>query len=746
MKRGIFVLCALLLSVTLQAQNPISRTEIYKGKFEQLGTILPTPNTYRTASGAPGVEYWQQKADYKIKVELSEEKQTITGSETITYYNNSPDVLTYLWLQLDQNMRSKESNSPKVSASRMREEVAAKSLERQVDDIDYDGGFKIMAVKSADGTDLDYIVNQTMMRVDLPTALQPGQNVSFNVDWWYNVNDRMKLGGRSGYEYFPKDDSYLFTIAQWFPRMAVYDDKEGWQNKQFLGSGEFALAFGDYDVEITVPADHIVASTGELQNAEEVLTAGQLKKFNKAKESEDLVIIVTQKEAEKKEKSKADGVKTWKFHAENVRDFAFASSRKFIWDAKMVPLENGQKPLAMSFYPKEGNPLWEEESTKAVAATLITYSRMTVDYPYPVAISVHTASIGMEYPMICFNFGRPDEDGTYTDRTKWGMIGVIVHEVGHNFFPMIINSDERQWTWMDEGLDTYIQALTQREHYPDMPARRGTAKSIVNYMKGNPDYIRPIMTNSEQVTQLGNNAYAKPAAALDILRETVMGPELFDKAFKEYSERWAFKHPSPADFFRTMEDASAMDLDWFWRGWFYTTDYVDIDLTNVKWFKAAKDEASFEGRTQSAKIKNKNLDADGNNVDFSGGPEEFLIRDTDERYYGEFKNRVDDADIKNRYANKNFYEVTLTNKGGLVMPVIIEWTYKDGTKEIERIPAEIWRRNEVQVTKVFMKDKEVTNIVIDPNLETADVEVENNVFPKKPVDSKFDKFKANEGN
>jgi hypothetical protein len=742
MKKGILMMLGLVVGFAVQAQTPYSRSSTYKGKFEQLGQELPTPNAYRTASGAPGVDYWQQKADYDIKVELSDEKQTITGSETITYFNNSPDNLTYLWLQLDQNMRAKDSNTPKISATRVREEMSAKAMEQYVvADVDYDGGFKITGIKDAKGDDLSYTVNQTMMRVDLPEVLKSGDNVSFNIDWWYNVNDRMQVGGRSGYEYFPEDDNYLYTIAQWFPRMAVYDDKDGWQTKQFLGRGEFALAFGDYKVAITAPSDHIIGSTGELQNASEVLTSAQVKRFEKAKTSEEIIIIATQKEAEKREKSKAKDTNTWIFHAENVRDFAFASSRKFIWDAQMVPL-NGKQPMAMSFYPKEGNPLWEQESTKAVANTIRTYSKLTIDYPYPVAISVHAASIGMEYPMICFNFGRPDADGTFTDQTKWRMIGVIVHEVGHNFFPMIINSDERQWTWMDEGLDSYVQLRTQRENYPDMPERRGTAKTIVNYMKGDPDFIRPIMTNSEQVVQFGSNAYAKPSAGLDILRETVMGPELFDAAFKEYATRWAFKHPAPADFFRTMEDASAVDLDWFWRGWFYSTDYVDIDLANVKWYTQASVEQGIENKTQSGKIKNKNVDTEGNNIDFSGGPEQFKLSDTGDRSYGEYMNRVDDDKIRKKYADKNFYELTLKNKGGLVMPVIIEWTFADGTKELERIPAEIWRQNEVEVTKVFMKDKQVTNIVIDPQLETADVEVENNVFPKKPVDSNFDKFKS----
>ena len=738
MKRLILLVTLLSVAVLGNAQEKSS----WQGKFEQLGTTLPTPNTYRTASGAPGEAYWQQKADYKIKVALNEDKQTITGSETITYFNNSQDNLTYLWIQLDQNMRSKTSQTPQIASSSLRSDsISGKVLQQYVlYDVDYDGGFKLTAVKDAKGNDMDYVVNHTMMRLNLPEALKPGENISFSIDWWYNINDRMSLGGRSGYEYFPKDDNYLYTIAQWFPRMAVYDDVNGWQNKQFLGRGEFALVFGDYDVEITVPSDHIVASTGLLQNPKDVLSSVEIERFEKAKTSGEQIIIVTQDEAIRKEKAKSSKKSTWHFKAENVRDFAFASSRKFIWDAQMVDI-NGKKPLAMSYYPKEGNPLWEKESTKAVAHALRTYSRMTIDYPYPVAISVHAASIGMEYPMICFNFGRPEEDGTYSDRKKWGMIGVIVHEVGHNFFPMIINSDERQWTWMDEGLNTFVQTVTQKENYPTMPKRRGEPNTIVNYMKGNPDYIRPIMTNSEQIIQFGNNAYAKPATALTILRETIMGEEEFDHAFKEYATRWAFKHPEPADFFRTMEDASGVDLDWYWKGWFYTIDNVEIELSNVRWFKINTVSQGIEGQNQTAKIENANKDEDGNNKDFSNGPENLVITDTPDRYYGEFMNSVDDEAIRKKNAKKNFYELTFKNNGGLVMPIIIEWTYTDGTKETEMLPAEIWRSNESKVTKVFAKDKEVESIIIDPEQRTADVNTDNNVFPKKESKSRLEEFK-----
>jgi len=720
------------------AQEPTK----WQGKFEQLDQTLPTPNEYRSGSGAPGPKYWQQKADYVMNVELNDENQTITGSGTITYHNNSPDVLKYLWLQLDQNNQSPDNNSDKIKTTTLRDSSAAKTVAGDLDLWDYEGGFKIKSVKDAAGKALPHIINYTMMRVDLPQPLAPGQKVSFSIEWSYNINDGLMKRERTQFEYFPEDGNYSYVIAQWFPRMCVYDDYEGWQNKQFLGQGEFALPFGDYKVKITVPADHVVGATGSLKNAEQVLSKAQLDRLQKAKTTFDKpVIICTQEEAVQREKTKLKEKKTWEFHAENVRDFAFATSRKFIWDAQAVKIGN-KTPLAMSFYPREGNPLWEQESTKAVKNALEVYSRLTIEYPYPVAISVHAAHQGMEYPMICFNYGRPNKDGTYSAQKKQGMIGVIVHEVGHNFFPMIVNNDERQTTWMDEGVNTFLQLLTELERYPEIDWTRGKPSALVPYMKG--DMKRPLMTNSEQVVRFGDEQYAKAAAGLYMLRESVMGKELFDKSFKEYSQRWAFKHPKPADFFRTMEDASAVDLDWFWRGWFYTTDVCDQSIDQVKWYKMRKEQSTIENKDVKAKSGDlaSGKSAEKKFDNFNNGPEPFSLVNTDPRFYGEFRSQIDDKAIMAKLQDKNVYEVTLSNKGGLVLPVIIEWTYKDGTKEIERIPAEIWRINETKVTKVFVKEKEVTNIVLDPLKETTDINQQDNVFPKPAeTSSKFDDFK-----
>lgn len=751
-----FLVVLTVFSVVLAKAQHHPTLNINDNKFRQLGPAdLPTPNVYRNAAGAPGHMYWQQQADYDMKIRLDDEMQRIYGEEKITYHNNSPDALDYLWIQLDQNMRAKDSETYQIQTSKLDDRMSSRSLKSM--NPTFDGGFKLDYVKMGDGKPADYTINHTMMRVDLPTALKPGEKTELQIKWWYNINNRMEIGGRSGYEYFEEDDNYLYTIAQFFPRMAVYSDEDGWQNKQFLGRGEFTLPFGDYKVELTVPSDHLIASTGTLQNAKDVLTKKQFDRWEEAQKSfDDLVIVATQEEAEAREKKKETKTKTWKFEAENVRDFGWASSRKFIWDAMAVKQTDGTTVMAMSMYPKEGNPLWEQFSTKAVAHTLKWYSHYTFPYPYPVAWSVHAASIGMEYPMICFNFGRPESDGTYSERTKYGMIGVIIHEVGHNYFPMIVNSDERQWTWMDEGLNTFLQYLSEQQWERNYPSRRGPADKIVPYMAGDKDNITPIMTNSESIYQFGSNAYGKPATALNILRETVMGREDFDYAFKKYANRWMFKHPEPADLFRTMEDASAYDLDWFWRGWFFTTDHTDQKIANVRHFqvdskdpekeKTAKAKLRDEAPVNISTIRNREIvktqdEIDPSIKDFYTTYDPLAVDAKDRADYKKYLSKLTEEERKAIPLNSHFYELTIQNDGGLVMPVILEWTFTDGTTEVDRIPAEIWKTNDQEVTKVFMKDKQVTGIVLDPFLETADIDRTDNYYPSRPAEpSRFELF------
>ncbi|WP_271405199.1 M1 family metallopeptidase [Tenacibaculum soleae] len=699
-KTILFVFSLFLIATTAFAQQITKEGHTNQNKFRQLKQELPTPNNQHTASGAPGKDYTQQKVDYTMDIVLNDDKRSISGNETITYHNNSVDQLTYLWVQLDQNMRAADSKTPDIAPTKIRKKLPKRFYDRAFPEKAFDGGFKITSVTNTDGSKLSYTINQTMMRINLAQPLASGATFKFNISWWYNINNHRTQGGRSGYEHFPKDGNNNYVIAQFYPRMCVYDNVEGWQNDQFWGRSEFALEFGDFNVNITVPADHMLGATGVLQNPKDVFSKTELKRIEKARKTFDNpVIIRTQKEAEKIEKNRSKKTKTWKFYAENVRDYAFATSRKFIFDAMAVDI-NGKTVMAESLYSKEANPLYGDHSTRAVAQTLKTYSRYTFDYPYHKAISVD-GQMGMEYPQICFNPGRPDlPDGGYSDRIKYRMVKVTIHEVGHNFFPMIVNSDERQWTWMDEGLNSYMEMLAELDYDKDFPITRGYPKNIVKYMSGDQSRIAPIMSKGDNVYSFGNNAYGKPATALWILRETIMGKELFDHAFATYAKRWKFKHPTPADFFRSMEDASAMDLDWFWRGWFYTTDVTDIGVKGVKKFYTTK-----------------NKDASVN-----------FIEDT--------SNGLGFSKKQSKY----HYEITYNKPGGLVMPIIVEFTYKDGSKERKTYPAQIWRYNDKEITKVFSSSKQIQSITIDPDLETADVDTSNNSWPKKRA-TKFDKFK-----
>lgn len=741
----IFILgiCIVLVGV-LQGQD----------KFAQLYDQLPTPNNTRTASGAPGKDYWQQRADYKIKVRLDDELQRIYGEEIITYHNHSPDPLNYLWLQLDQNVREPHSDTYKISTEEIDRNTGFNTFLRL--EKDFEGGYNLTEVKDVQGKDLIYTVNKTMMRIDLPHTLHPGQDYSFHIKYWYNINNTRKIGGRSGYEPFEEGNN-VYVIAQFFPRMCSYNDVEGWQNKQFLGRGEFTLIFGNYEVEITAPDDHLVAATGELQNAEKVLTREQLALLKKAeKEHEQPVIISSLEQAQERMKNRSTREKTWKFKADNVRDFAFASSRRFIWDAMGVPMSDGRTVMAQSMWIPEGDCLWHKYSTKAIAHTIRWYSHYTFDYPYPVAWSID-GNMGMEYPMIAFNNGRCDQDGTYTQRAKYGHIGVIIHEVGHNWFPMIVNSDERQWTWMDEGLNTFVQYLTEVQWEKDYPVRRGPANLITDYMGGDQNRISPIMTNSESIFQFGPNAYAKPATALNILRETIMGRELFDHAFKEYANRWKFKSPTPADFFRTMEDASAVDLDWFWRSWFYTTDFVDMSIKNFQAFQLDTQDPEKESalaREERAKqpenistirnretIKEYYADRDTTLVDFYSNYDPLDVNYLDKLEYDEFKKRLSPEQIEMLNSGKYYNQFEVENLGGIPMPVIVEFTYEDDSTEVFRIPAEVWRFDQTSVSKVIPTDKKVVKVTLDPFLETADVDTSNNYFPHQQKVNRFDAFK-----
>ncbi len=756
----IAILCA-VQSFAQQAPSPYNANT----RFEQMGNMLPTPNTFRTASGAPGKDYFQNKADYDIKAELDDVNQRIIGSEVLTYTNLSGDDLKYLWLQLDQNLFQNNSInalsktggiSGSMSSGQLNGINSPSSVNTTISD-NKEYGYKIKSVTDMKGQKIPYTINGTMMRVDLPVSLKPTMATNVKIEWEYNITTYY---GRSGLEFFEKDGNANYFIAHWFPRMCVYDDVSGWQNKQFLGQGEFTLPFGDYKVEITVPDDHLVGATGECQNYAKVLTKTQLDRMKAAASSKTPVIIANQEEAEVRIKTKSTGKKTWVYVAKNVRDFAFTSSRRFIWDAMQTDVyNNGRKIWSMSFYSKEGNPLWEKYSTRVVEHTLRSYGNRTIQYPYPVAISCHaTAGGGMEYPMISFNGGRPEADGTYSEAVKYGMIGVIIHEVGHNFFPMIVNSDERQWSWMDEGLNTFCQYLAEKEWDKNYPSRRGEAQYIVPYMKTAKTDQVPIMSSSDNIMAFGPNAYAKPATGLNILRETVMGRELFDAAFKEYAKRWAFKSPMPADLFRTMEDASGVDLDWFWKGWFYTVDAADQDLAEVQWYaldtqnpeiaKAkAKADADAKKKTLSTMRNEKDIsksvvEADPSMKDFYNTYDPYAVTEADKKKFEAYKAGLSADDQKLLEAGKNYYVLKIKNKGGLMMPVIVQAVFEDGTTQDFRFPVEIWRLNDVEISKTIPTTKKVAKWKLDPYFEIADIDTANNVFPKEPEEpSRFQLMK-----
>lgn len=729
-------------------------------KFQQLDATIPTPSAQRIATGAPGAAYWQNRADYDIRVELDDAKHTISAEATVTYHNASPDSLEYLWVQLDQNYLSHQADSRAVPNTKRGVDLTKFSysaLDRLLAYEDYDGEMKISKLTDAEGKRLPHSIVKTMLRLDLPQPLAPRADFVFKIAWSYPINDAKRIMARTGYELFKEDGNCIYTIAQWFPRMAAYTDYAGWINKQFLGTGEFTLEFGNYKVALTVPDDHLVAATGSLQNEEEVLTPVQRERLKKAEAStKKPLFIVTPEEAKAAEKGKPKGKKTWVFQADDVRDFAFASSRKFVWDAMAVEgtKVKGKPVMAMSLYPKEGMPLWDKYSTHAIAHTIEVYSRFTFDYPYPVAWSVNGPIGGMEYPMICFNGPRPEKDGTYPERTKYALIGVIIHEVGHNYFPMIVNSDERQWTWMDEGLNSFVEFLAEEEWENDWNHRRDN-RGMVDYMR-----LRervPVMTNSESIADLGPNAYGQPTAALNILREHILGRDAFDHAFKTYSKRWMFKRPTPSDFFRTMEDASGVDLDWFWRGWFYSVDHVDVSVDEVRWMQLdTRDPAIEKPKTKKekdelpqtlSKERNyalpKRVDRFPELKDFYDSFDEASVLPSEKKKFESLIKELNEAEIdpKLLQTKHNFYVIELNNLGGLLTPVILKLDYTDGSSEEMKLPAEIWRFNTEKTSKLHFTKKELKAVTFDPRQELVDTDVENNFWPRRAVKSKFQLFK-----
>jgi hypothetical protein len=648
----------------------------------------PDPNDYRNAAGMPGPRYWQQKVDYVIEASLDTVEHVIDGSERIIYTNNSPDVLRYLWLQLDQNTRSEEYSRSYQAQGALPERISPRA--RRFVGLDrFDGGFRLSRVQLVGGngmlSEADYRINNTVMRVNLEEPLQPGATQSLEIDWSYRIPDF----GRGGKELV--SDGWIYEMAQWFPRMSVYDDVNGWQTDQFMGRGEFYLEFGDYDVSLTVPRNHIVDATGVLQNPTEVLTQEQMDRLAQAYLTEEPQFIVTADEVmDPRARPEGTGMLTWRFVAEDVRDFAWVSSKTYVWDAAGFAYREGETPIAVhSVYPRDAMPLWDKVSTRATVQTLKTYGRLAFEYPYPKAVNANGLAGGMEYPMIAFCGARPQPDGTYSDAVERSLIGVTIHEVGHNWFPMIVATDERKWTWMDEGLNTFLQYYGEQDYAEtycggvwtqtedcSYPSRRGPATNIVSYMQ-DPDQV-PLMTESDLIHKdFGNNGYAKPATGLVMLREHVLGEASFDDAFGGYSQAWMFKKPQPADFFRSMEEGAGENMAWFWRGWFYTTHANDQAIDNVTTQAAAE------------------------------------LVGSDDR-------------------GAHYHRVKVDNAGGLVMPLELEVTFEDGTKQRMDLPVDVWRNNELTFTVGFFADQGIVEVVLDPDESYADIDRSNNVW-RRPI-------------
>ncbi|MBO6846531.1 MAG: M1 family metallopeptidase [Maricaulis sp.] len=775
---SIIALAASVVSFSLADAQPIRQTSSdWRDAFRQLeDEDWPSPNRERRATGAPGPDYWQQDVDYDIDVHLNERTDILTATETVTYTNNAPDTLDFLWFLLDQNRFRPDSmaNVTATAGNGAPEGTSAYGMRRRqmIEDNGY--GFNITAVTDANGEAMDYTIVDTLMRIDLDDALETGDSVTFTIEWNYRLIEALRVGGRAGKECFEATDDTgadcIFQVAQWFPRAAVFSDYEGWHNKVFLGAGEFGLEFGDYNVSITVPQDFIVAATGELTNGEDVLTQAQRDRLEEARTADEPVFIVTPAEARANERRGTRSEATWEFFAANVRDFAFAASRKFIWDAQGIEQDGeGDAPdlvMAMSFYPNESEPLWSTFSTRAVEHTLNVYNDFAFPYPYPTAQSVAGPVGGMEYPMITFNggtYGRPvaDDDGnlTYSRRARNGLIGVIIHEIGHIYFPMVVNSDERQWTWMDEGLNSFLEYQAERQWEEDWFARRGDPHSAITYMTSSNQM--PIMTQSDSIRQFGWNAYGKPTVALNILRETIMGRELFDEAFRTYSRRWRFKRPTPYDFFRTMEEVSGMDLDWFWRGWFYSTDHVDISIDNVtegtfntqdpeieNARERALDAERGESRTQAHNIaEGIRFYSDDNPevVDFYSTRDRHTVTNRERETYERFRDGLEDYEREILDSGDRIYYIELSNQGGLVMPVILEFTFANGETELVRIPAEVWRYNPANITWSYITDRQVVSVELDPLYETADADRTDNHYPPRIEPTRLELYRSGQG-
>ncbi len=714
--------------------------------FAQIDSLLPAPSEARLPSGAPGPAYWQQKVSYKLDLTIDEDARMLRGKEHVAYQNNSPHTLTYLWLALESNQAAPFSDGALAKTWKDNGEVTVDDFRRVLMAREFDGSTKILALKDAAGNDLAHTLNKGMLKVDLPKPLPAGGTFEFDLAWEYLINNTKLIPVRSGYEVLD-DGTCIFGMAYCYPRLCAYTDYGGWRLKQPIRYGEFTLEFGDFEASITVPADHIVGATGALLNPGEVLTAERQSRLKEADSAKTPVVIVSKDEADAARKKPAKESRTWKFAATNVRDFAFATSRAFVWDAWGVKID-GRTVRCQSLYPREGMPLWDKYATQAVAHAVEVYSDVTgIPYPWPHATAVLGAhpSGGMEYPMISFNSPRPEKDGSYTERTKWSVIRVIIHETGHNWFPMIVNSDERHWMWLDEGFNSFVQGFAERSWKEDPKITTAQPRFAVEYLLS-PAH-QPLMTLPDSLQNVSQNAYFKTSVGLTMLRETILGRPLFDAAFKEYCRRWAFKRAEPADFFRTMEDASGMDLDWFWRGWFFSTSTSDVEVVSVARralhggdpAKAGERNKAREAKQPSSITHERDLAAGvPRRIEKFPGLKDFYDdfdphaptdKQTDD--FQKFLQRLTPEEKAALQFDQPVYEVKLKNHGQLPMPLILKLEFDDQSSDIRRYPAEIWRLANGELSVLVVAPRPIVAVTADPYNETADTNFTNNRFPRQ---------------
>lgn len=695
--------------------------------FSPLGSLVDPPSATRGADGRPTSTYWQQHIAYDIDATLDVERRVINAQAELRYTNNAPQALDAIWFEISPEATTKDAIAHR-SATINVDSASVRDLRGLREQEERGGGLVVSSVADSEDRPLAFEARGTQLRVALPRPLASGQTVRIKLAWRVALVDLDRKGGRTGYMLLSSGDP-IFHIAQWYPQPVAFTDYGGWRNVPFVDHGEFAPELGDYNVSLTLPAGQLVAATGVLTNEADVLTGVERTRLARLRQGKVTEIVTAAEAATKRRSSET---RTWRFAARNVRDFALAASLRYRWDATLA---GTSAVRAMTFYPSEASALWRPLALPAIGHALDVYGRMTFDYPYPVVQAAFGPNDGMEHTMLAFSRYPPDgPNGTYSRERKRDFLWVLTHEVGHNWFPLIVNSDERAWTWMDEGLTSYLETLATLEWSgdyttrPNLPAMLGAEREATGR--------QPPMTPANAVVDLFPTQYHRPAAALQVLRELVLGRETFDRAFRAYARAWMFKRPTPGDFFRTINQESGADLDWFWRAWFFSTDHVDLSLERVAALRLVAVPAdaipapadatppanltvlrnAAEGRRLMVEQVPRLADA------YDRIPERTLAGATPSAHAVVDVQRTLDALGQGGV----FYELDIRNRGGVVSPVPIRIDYRDGTSERYVVPVELWFGDTKRAQHILWRAKSIRSVTLDPDAATGDVDRGNN--------------------